>query len=109
MEDMLAQADISVKEIAKLGKELSELSRLTALTDERTDKLKTIEELRSVEKDEATKGADGEEMRQMAEEERIASEAALSEIEDAIVRIITPKDAGDGKGVILEVRAGTGW
>ena len=108
MEGLLAGGDISVKEIAQYGKELSELGRLTVLTDARNEKLKSIAELLAVEKESAAAGEDGEEMRLLAQEEREATEKELTEVEDEIVSALTPKDEADEKGVIIEVRAGTG-
>ena len=90
VEDTLAKGDISVKDIAKLGKELSELGRVTSLTDDRNE------------------GADGEEMLLLVQEERMECETALAEIEQEIIKIMSPKDEADERGCILEVRAGTG-
>lgn len=108
VEGLLAGGDISVKEIAQLGKELSELGRLASLSDERNEKLKSISELAAVEKESAAAGEDGEEMRLLAQEEREATQLELMRVEDDIVSAITPKDEADEKGVIIEVRAGTG-
>lgn len=108
VENILATGDISVKEITSLGKELSSLGRLTELTDKRSEKVKSIEELREVEKEAEQAGVDGAEMLQMATEERIQSEEELLAIEDEIVSVVTPKDEIDERNVILEIRAGTG-
>jgi peptide chain release factor 1 len=108
VENQLAQADIDVRDIPKLGKELSQLGRITTLTDGRNEKLKTIAELLAVEKEEAAKGAEGADMLQLAQEERVGCEAELAEIEGEIVKYMTPKDEADDRGIILEVRAGTG-
>jgi peptide chain release factor 1 len=108
VENQLAQADIDVRDIPKLGKELSQLGRITTLTDGRNEKLKTITELLAVEKEEAAKGAEGADMLQLAQEERMVCEAELAEIEGEIVKYMTPKDEADERGIILEVRAGTG-
>jgi peptide chain release factor 1 len=108
VENQLAQADIDVRDIPKLGKELSQLGRTTTLTDGRNEKLKTITELLAVEKEEAAKGAEGADMLQLAQEERMVCEAELAEIEGEIVKYMTPKDEADERGIILEVRAGTG-
>jgi peptide chain release factor 1 len=108
VENILATGDISVKEITSLGKELSSLGRLTELTDKRSEKVKSIEELREVEKEAELAGVDGAEMLQMATEERVQSEEELLAIEDEIVSVVTPKDEIDERNVILEIRAGTG-
>lgn len=108
MEQILATGEISVKEMTSLGKELASLGRLKELTDKRTEKTKAITDLLAVEKEAADAGADGEEMRLLAMEEREQSEKELLEIEDEIVDVVTPKDEVDERNVILEVRAGTG-
>lgn len=91
-----------------MGKELASLGRLTELTDRRNEKVKAIADLVALEKEAAESGEDGEEMRQMAVEERIEAEAQLLDIEDKIVSVVTPRDEVDERNVILEVRAGTG-
>lgn len=108
VENILATGDITIKEMTSLGKELASLGRLTELTDERNEKTKVISDLIAVEKEAADSGKDGEEMRQMAMEERLEFEQQLLEIEDKIVSVVTPKDDVDERNVILEVRAGTG-
>lgn len=94
--------------MTSLGKELSSLGRLKELTDKRTEKTKAIADLIAVEKEASEAGVDGEEMLQLAMEEREQSEKELLEIEDEIVNVVTPKDEVDERNVILEVRAGTG-
>lgn len=108
VEKLLSEGDVSVKDIARLGKELSELGRVTSLSDDRLEKLKTIRELEAVEREESGKGEEGEELLLMAKEERENCEAELGSIEEEIIKIMTPKDEADDGGVILEVRAGTG-
>lgn len=108
VENILAQGDVTVKQMATLGKEMSQLARITTLTDERNEKLQTIKELRAVEEEERAKGADGEELLQLAEDERMEAEKLLESIEAEIIKIMTPKDEADDRGIIIEVRAGTG-
>ena len=47
-------------------------------------------------------------LRAMAEEETIALEPRLGEIEDQLKLLLLPKDPNDEKNVVLEIRAGTG-
>jgi len=108
IEESLASADIEPREMAKLGKELSELSRLMVLSDDRLEKLATISDLKSVEEEEISQGTDGEEMLQLAQEERGVVESELEVIEDSIIKLLTPRDEADDGGIVLEVRAGTG-
>ena len=47
-------------------------------------------------------------MKAMAEEEAAAIKKRLPEVEQAVKRMLLPKDAADEKNAILEIRAGTG-
>src|SRR5215469_3706907 len=47
-------------------------------------------------------------LRAMAEEETIALEPRLTEIEDQLKLLLLPKDPNDEKNVVLEIRAGVG-
>ena len=47
-------------------------------------------------------------MKAMAEEEAAALKKRLPELEQAVKRMLLPKDAADEKNAILEIRAGTG-
>jgi peptide chain release factor 1 len=48
------------------------------------------------------------ELAELAEEEIVAAQARLAELDDALMAQLLPKDARDDGGVYLEVRAGTG-
>jgi peptide chain release factor 1 len=48
------------------------------------------------------------EMREMAEEEIVAAERALPQLEAQLQRALLPRDPDDDKDVFLEIRAGTG-
>lgn len=47
-------------------------------------------------------------MRSMAEEEKSAIQNRIKELEDQIEVLLLPRDPNEGKGVIFEIRAGTG-
>ena len=47
-------------------------------------------------------------MKAMAEEEAVALRKRLPELEQAVKKMLLPKDAADEKNAILEIRAGTG-
>jgi peptide chain release factor 1 len=49
-----------------------------------------------------------EELSALAREERLECEAELAQIDKQIVLKMTPKDEADERGIVLEVRAGTG-
>ncbi len=70
----------------------------------------TVNELRKAEaelKDAEAMAADPD-MKAMAEEEAASIRKRLPELEQAVKRMLLPKDAADEKNAILEIRAGTG-
>jgi len=54
------------------------------------------------------RGADGEEMASLARAELDDNREKLEALEARLVKALTPRDDADDKGVVLEVRAGTG-
>jgi peptide chain release factor 1 len=54
------------------------------------------------------RGSEGEEMVIMARAEIDEAKSTLIIIEEKIVKALTPRDEADDRGVVLEVRAGTG-
>ena len=54
------------------------------------------------------RGSDGDEMAQLARGEIDECIEKLADLEGRIVKALTPRDDADEKGVVLEVRAGTG-
>lgn len=104
----LAQGDCTIQELASKGKELANLAPLVELLDQREQLQKAIIDLLAMEKEESSKGADGEEMVAMAKAEREENAENLKEVENQIIKRVTPVDQDDEKDTILEVRAGTG-
>lgn len=51
---------------------------------------------------------EGLELRELADEEAAAAQATVEELEVVLRRAMLPRDEADSRGVILEVRAGTG-
>ncbi len=99
---------LSNTQLAELGKEMSDLSALVSLLQRRDEAKKSIADLRGVENEERAKGSDGEEMAELASSERELAEQDQAEVENQIVKLLTPKDKDDDRNIILEVRAGTG-
>ena len=130
-------ASISNSELARLGKESASLAHIVELTEERSTVKKNMKELEMLEKDEKARyvkdytshysiahiilssceslcssslcrGSDGEEMALLARSEIDECNEKLADLEERIVKELTPRDDADEKGVVLEVRAGTG-
>ena len=60
-------------------------------------------------KEETLKGPDGEEMAMLVKAELEESEKTLSDINNNILNSLLPRDDADKGGVVIEVRAGTGY
>ena len=88
------------KEMAKLGKRLSELEPLLPLLQEYEASLKAIEYAKEAQSD--------PEMAALADEEAQAAQARIPELEQELKAFLLPRDPDDERGVIVEVRAGTG-
>jgi peptide chain release factor 1 len=89
-------------------KELNqEHSRLTPRVEKIQRFLKIFQDLADAESILADKSADGE-LRNMAQEDKIALEQELEQASQQIEELLLPPDPNDGKGLIFEIRAGTG-
>jgi len=91
------------KRYIKLNKEYKELERIAVAHDEYKAALTTIEEAKTILKEE-----DDPEMREMAKMELDELEEKLPEMEENIKLLLIPADPEDGKNCVVEVRAGTG-
>lgn len=90
--------------LAALSKELAELSELVELIE---DLEKHRADVRFLE--ETAKGDPDPEMAAMAKEDVTSARETVAALEERVLRRLLPKDDGDDdRGVILEVRAGTG-
>lgn len=56
----------------------------------------------------AVRGPEGDEMALLAKAEITDAKEKLPSLEERIVLALTPKDDADERGVVIEVRAGTG-
>ena len=98
------RADGAAGDFAQLSRELAELDPVVEAIRAyraRSDEIAGLEAM-------LAEPALDAEMKAMAAEERVAAEASLAEMAQALRLALLPKDADDDKGVILEVRAGTG-
>jgi peptide chain release factor 1 len=88
----------------ELAKELSELEPVVAAIEAWRRALATLAEAEALIEDPATDS----EFRDLAYEERDAARAEIEIRAREILIALLPKDAADERGVILEIRAGTG-
>jgi peptide chain release factor 1 len=92
-----------MKQYAALNKSYKELSKIADLYKEYKKNLADMESAKSLlytEKDVA--------FRELAKEELDALELQKNHLEEQLKLMLLPKDPNDSKGVILEIRAGTG-
>lgn len=90
--------------LAKLGRERAELVPVV----EAIERLRATQaEIRDLEGLLADRSTDAE-MRALAEEERLEAQTRLEAAVETLQVELLPKDEADARGVILEVRAGTG-
>ena len=88
------------KEIARIGKRIAELEPLLVLIKEYEQCVAAIDAVHGIGND--------PELRQLAEEEAVQAEERLPVLEEKLQQFLIPRDPDDDRGVILEVRAGTG-
>lgn len=91
-----------------MGKEFSSLEHLNYMITEREKLMDNIQSLLLVEKEEAAKGDEGAEFVELAKEERLELQETLKNLDLQIIKVVAPAPEEDGKGALLEVRAGTG-
>ncbi len=100
LQAMLSGGTLESQKFVAASKEYAELGPL----------VEAVNELRRAEKelkDTEALAADPD-MKAMAEEEAAALKKRLPELEQAVKKMLLPKDAADEKNAILEIRAGTG-
>ena len=84
-----------------------EIGRLHA-TVERVDALQTLKEERRTTRDIVNDSEEDEDMRELAREELEALGGKIRDLEFEIVKDVVPKPMETAKGLLLEIRAGTG-
>jgi peptide chain release factor 1 len=90
------------REFAAIGRERSGLEETVARFRERKQLVRDVDEHRELLED-----ADPE-MRAMAKAELPALEERLTALDEALRRLLLPKDPNDDRNTVLEIRAGTG-
>ncbi len=100
--DFLAQPTAySDPEFTAKNKRFSELETLIAKAKERQRLTKNLEEARQL-------ATGGDEIAELAKAEITETEARLTELEEELFILLTPKDPNDEKNIIIEIRAGAG-
>lgn len=104
LEALLSDAEI-IADQAKfrdLSKEYAELEELVGAFDRYAAAEGDLEQAREMQKD------SDPEIKEMAGEEVLATEALIAELERTLQTLLLPKDEKDSCNVFLEIRAGTG-
>ncbi|BCJ89733.1 peptide chain release factor 1 [Terrihabitans soli] len=100
----LAHGNPDGQTLVKLTRERSDLADLVEVVREWKALTAEVASLKAMSEDSANDG----EMRDLARAEYNDKATALEELEQRLRLLLLPKDAADERGVILEVRAGTG-
>jgi peptide chain release factor 1 len=90
------------RELAKVAKERAHLQEIVTRYRERQRLAAEVQE-----HEEILRGAD-DELRELARAELPALQTRLAELDETLKRLLLPKDPNDERGVVLEIRAGTG-
>lgn len=100
--ESLSQGGLSGQELTKLNKERAEIEEIVTI-------YRVFKELTAERDGLKEMLAEGDaEMRKLAKEELDAIDIKINETEQNLNNLMIPKDPRDDKGVILEIRAGTG-
>ena len=100
--DFLAHPDAyGSPDFTSKNKRFSELETLIAKGDERAALEQNLRDAREL-------AQDGGELAELAKAEITETEARLSELEEELFILLTPKDPNDEKNIIIEIRAGAG-
>ena len=100
--DFLAHPDAyGSPDFTSKNKRFSELETLIIKGDERATLEQNLRDAREL-------AQDGGELAELAKAEITETEARLSELEEELFILLTPKDPNDEKNIIIEIRAGAG-
>jgi peptide chain release factor 1 len=100
----LSHGKPDAQSFVRLTRERSDLAELVEAVKEWKALTAEVAELKAMSEDSGTDG----EMRDLARAEYEDKGAALTALEQRLRLLLLPKDAADERGIILEVRAGTG-
>ncbi len=100
--DFLARPDAyGSPDFTSKNKRFSELETLIAKGEERATLEQNLRDAKEL-------ANDGGELAELAKAEITETEARLSELEEELFILLTPKDPNDEKNIIIEIRAGAG-
>jgi peptide chain release factor 1 len=104
LERLLSDPDVAMdyERVAELAQEKSDLDEIVTSAREYRRVLEQIDETRQM------LGEDDPEMAELAAAELADLEGREAELEQAIRRLLVPKDPRDERNVLVEIRAGTG-
>lgn len=106
--ETLGSSSVTPQEMTRLGKEYAELGRVVELYTERQRMVKDMRSLDALLHDSRQGSTEDDELAALAADEKETLQQSLQHAEADIIRILTPRDASDDRGIVLEVRAGTG-
>ena len=102
LSNFLAQPDAySSPDFTVKNKRFSELETLISKGEERENLEKNLVEAKKL-------ASEGGELAALAKLEITETEARLTELEEELFILLTPKDPNDEKNIIMEIRAGAG-
>ena len=102
LSNFLAQPDAySSPDFTVKNKRFSELETLISKGEERENLEKNLVEAKKL-------ANEGGELAALAKHEIVETEARLTELEEELFILLTPKDPNDEKNIIMEIRAGAG-
>lgn len=104
LSDRMASGELAAEDFTRLSKEYAEITPIVEKIDAFRAAEGEMEDLTAMLADPETDA----DMRALAQEEQQALQETLPDLEHALQLMLLPKDSADERGVILEIRAGTG-
>ncbi|CAB1108212.1 unnamed protein product [Ectocarpus sp. CCAP 1310/34] len=107
--ESMTKGEVPVREMGSVGKELGRLEAVLDLQAKVEEKVAEIQDLEEVMQ--ATNAGEAEadrEMHGIAKEEHADCTAALEKLRLDLTSLLLPRDEGDSKNALLEVRSGSG-
>ncbi|CAM9173101.1 unnamed protein product [Ectocarpus sp. 6 AP-2014] len=107
--ESMTKGEVPVREMGSVGKELGRLEAVLDLQAKVEEKAAEIQDLEEVMQATNAGGAEADrEMHGIAKEEHADCTAALEKLRLDLTSLLLPRDEGDSKNALLEVRSGSG-